>query len=79
MIEPLRWLFYSFFQPARFQKDFAQIPLLRRMQMMLRLFLPMFLCTYPLSLLIRLGFFSPFLLICTITISPYLLAISILI
>ena len=58
MIEPLRWLFYSFFQPARFQKDFAQIPLSRRMQMMLRLFLPMFLCTYPLSLLIRLSFFS---------------------
>ncbi|HEY5006233.1 MAG TPA: hypothetical protein VII61_23935 [Ktedonobacteraceae bacterium] len=58
MIEPLRWLFRSFFQPARFQKDFAQIPLSRRMKMMLRLFLPMFLCTYPLSLLLRLGFFS---------------------
>lgn len=55
--EPLRWLLHSFFQPARFQKDFAQIPLARRMRMMLRLFLPIFLCTYPLALLIRCGLF----------------------
>jgi hypothetical protein len=58
IIEPFYWLFRCFFQPARFQKDFVQIPLSRRMKMMLRLILPMFLCTYPPALLIRVGLFS---------------------
>ncbi len=58
IIEPFYWLFRCFFQPARFQKDFAQIPLSKRIKLMLRLFLPMFLCTYPLALLVRMGLFS---------------------
>ena len=57
IIEPFYWLCRCFFQPARFQKDFAQIPLLMRIKVMLRLFLPIFLCTYPLALLIRIGLF----------------------
>ena len=55
IIEPFYWLCRCFFQPARFQKDFAQIPPARRIKLMVRLFLPMFLCTYPLALLIRIG------------------------
>ena len=58
--EPFHLLFRCFFQPAHFQKDFAQIPLLRRMAMMRRLFLSMFLCTYPLALLVRIALFSIF-------------------
>jgi hypothetical protein len=56
--EPFYWLFYCFFQPARFQKDFTQIAPLKRMAMMSRLLLPMFLCTYPPAMLIRMSLFA---------------------
>src|SRR5437667_12784672 len=58
IIEPFYWLFRCFFQPAHFQKDFAQIALRKRIAMMLRLFLPIFICTYPPALLIRIGLFA---------------------
>jgi hypothetical protein len=58
IIEPFYWLFYCFFQPARFQKDFTQIAPLKRMAMMSRLLLPMFLCTYPPAMLIRISLFA---------------------
>src|ERR1019366_2400938 len=58
IIEPFYWLFCCFFQPARFQKDFTQIALLKRIVMMGRLLLPMFLCTYPLAMLIRFSLFA---------------------
>lgn len=52
--EPFTWLFYSFFQPARFKREHETKGLVKRMVSMLRLALPMFLCTYPLALLLHL-------------------------
>ncbi len=52
LIEPYVWLFYSFFQPSRFKREYESKGLLHRMITMLRLALPMFLLSYPLALLV---------------------------
>ena len=51
--EPLIWLLYCYFQPARFNRDFETRDLSGRLLAMLRLSLPMFLCAYPLALVVR--------------------------
>src|SRR6266700_1003952 len=51
-IEPCTWLFYSFFQPSRFKREYESRCLLHRTIAMLRLGLPMFLLSYPLALLV---------------------------
>src|SRR5205823_9736500 len=47
---PCIWLFYCFFQPSRFKRECESKDFLKRMISMLRLALPMFLCSYPLAL-----------------------------
>jgi hypothetical protein len=51
-MEPFTWLFYAFFQPARFKREYESKGIVNRMVSMLRLIFPMFLCTYPLALLV---------------------------
>src|SRR6266487_3777597 len=48
--EPCTWLFYCFFQPTRFKKECESKDFMKRTESMLRLVLPMFLCSYPLAL-----------------------------
>ena len=50
LAEPFTWLFYCFFQPGRFKRECEGKGFLNRMVSMLRLALPMFLCSYPLAL-----------------------------
>src|SRR5437762_1149938 len=52
MTEPFTWLFYAFFQPVRFKREYESKGIIHRMSAMLRLVLPIFLCTYPLALLV---------------------------
>lgn len=52
--EPFMWLFYCFFQPARFKRECEITGFAKRMRAMLRLALPVFLCSYPLALLVHL-------------------------
>src|SRR3989442_1218038 len=52
LAEPFTWLFYAFFQPQRFSREFeTQYPRFRqRVVPMLRLIVPVFLAGYPLAL-----------------------------
>src|SRR5947209_4083922 len=52
--EPFVWLFYCFFQPARFRRQFEGKSLGLRIVLMLRLALPLFLVSYPLAFLVQL-------------------------
>src|SRR6266487_3357091 len=54
-IEPFIWLFYCFFQPARFRREVEIRDLSKRIVPMLRLALPLFLISYPFAFLMRLG------------------------
>ncbi|HYU72718.1 MAG TPA: hypothetical protein VEL31_08550 [Ktedonobacteraceae bacterium] len=47
LVEPFSWMFYCFFQPGRFAREFDKEHLLQRIVPMLRLALPMFLLSYP--------------------------------
>jgi hypothetical protein len=51
--EPFIWLFYCLFQPAKFKRDFEAEDLLNRFIVMLRLALPMFLCSFMITLVTR--------------------------
>ncbi len=51
--EPTIWLLRSFFQPAGFKNDFETRKLSRRVSLMARLLLPMFVFSFPLALFIR--------------------------
>jgi hypothetical protein len=51
--EPFIWLFYYLFQPAKFKRDFEAEDLLNRFIVMLRLALPMFLCSFMITLVTR--------------------------
>src|SRR5437763_3019963 len=53
LMEPCSWLFYCFFQPARFKRECESKEFLKRMISMLRLALPMFLCSYPLAIILQ--------------------------
>src|SRR6266700_973976 len=53
LFEPLTWIFYCFFQPARFASEFEIKSLSGRVRPMLRLALPTFLVSYPLALLVQ--------------------------
>src|SRR5579883_3353200 len=53
LAEPSRWLFGYFFQPTAFRREFEG-SFLRRIAWILRFLLPIFLCVYPISLIIRL-------------------------
>lgn len=57
VIAPFCWLFYCFFQPIRFERDYEQQRIIKRIIPMLRLLLPLFLLSYLLALLVQLGFF----------------------
>lgn len=48
-----RWLFSYLFQPTAFKSDFEE-GFLRRTFLMVRFLLPIFLCTYPIALIVRL-------------------------
>src|SRR2546429_752055 len=54
--EPFTWLFYCFFQPRRFSREFdflSNLDFFKHFKPLLRLLLPMFLISYPLALIIR--------------------------
>src|SRR6266516_6449128 len=53
--EPFIWLFYYLFQPKRFRRDIEAEGLIPRFIVMLRLVLPMFLCSFPITLIARLA------------------------
>lgn len=53
LVEPFKWLFYYFFQPATFKRDIEEQHVWQRLLQMLRLQLPMFICYYPFSLVLR--------------------------
>ncbi len=53
LAEPFTWLFYCFFQPARFRREFEAQSLWKRIGLMLRLVLPIFLISYPLALVVQ--------------------------
>src|SRR5436309_672894 len=52
--DPFIWLFYCFFQPARFRNQFEGKSVWLRSVLMLRLALPLFLVSYPLAFLVQL-------------------------
>src|SRR5712692_6909567 len=60
LAEPFTWLFYCFFQPARFKREFEVQSLWRRIGLMLRLALPIFLVSYPLALVVQVILASSF-------------------
>jgi uncharacterized protein len=51
LIEPFSWIFYCYFQPDRFQREFGEKRLVQRIKCILRLTIPMFLFCYPFGLL----------------------------
>ena len=51
--EPFTWVFYCFFQPGRFRRDFEVEGFFERVTPMLRLLLPMFLISYPIALVVK--------------------------
>src|SRR5579864_215054 len=53
LAEPFTWLFYCFFQPARFKREFEAQSLWKRIGPMLRLALPIFLISYPPTLVVQ--------------------------
>jgi hypothetical protein len=53
--EPTIWLLRSFFQPAGFKNDFETRKLSRRVSLMKRLLLPMFVFSFPFALFIRIS------------------------
>ncbi len=53
LAEPFTWLFYCFFQPARFRREFEVQSFWKRIGLMLRLALPIFLVSYPLALVVQ--------------------------
>ncbi len=53
LAEPFIWLFYCFFQPGRFKREFEVQSLWRRIGLMIRLALPIFLVSYPLALVVQ--------------------------
>ncbi len=58
LVEPFTWLFYRFVQPTRFKRTFEPKGLLKRITLLLRLALPMFLLSYLPALIIK-GLISP--------------------
>src|SRR5438067_6795198 len=51
--EPFTWLFYCYFQPERFKRDYEVTGFSRRMLLMFRFIIPMFLCSYSLALVVH--------------------------
>src|SRR5205807_10342689 len=51
--EPFTWLFYCFFQPERFKRDYEETGFSRRMLLMFRFIIPMFLCSFSLALVVH--------------------------
>ena len=60
LAEPFTWLFYCFFQPARFKREFEVQSFWKRIGLMLRLALPIFLVSYPLALVVQVILASSF-------------------
>src|SRR5690242_16300737 len=57
VIDPFCWLFYCFFQPTRFKREYEREGIIKRIIPMLRLILPLFLLSYLLALILELFFF----------------------
>jgi len=53
MGEPLTWIFLAFFQPARLRREIEPAKFSQRIKPMLRLILPMFLVSYPFTMLVQ--------------------------
>ncbi|HYU77085.1 MAG TPA: hypothetical protein VEL31_30820, partial [Ktedonobacteraceae bacterium] len=51
--EPYTWLFFCFFQPARFRTEYEQQGFLKRTVLILRLVLPLYLLSYPLAIAVQ--------------------------
>lgn len=51
--EPFTWLFYCFFQPAKFKQDVEETGALRRLIPMARMILPMFLCSFLVAIAVK--------------------------
>jgi hypothetical protein len=51
--EPYTWLFFCFFQPARFRTAYEQQGFWKRTVLILRLILPLFLLAYPLAVAVQ--------------------------
>src|SRR5258706_4815913 len=60
VVEPFGWIFYCFFQPVRFNKDFEGESFLGRIGTMLRLTLPLFLISYPIAIVVQTGLCTSF-------------------
>src|SRR5690348_5065776 len=60
IVEPFIWLFYCFFQPIRFNKEFERENFLERVAAMLRLILPLFLISYPFAIVVQIGLCTSF-------------------
>ncbi len=58
--EPFLWLFYCFFQPARFRREFERNSSLNRIFPLFKLALPMFIISFPLALIIWLILYKVF-------------------
>lgn len=58
LVEPFTWLFYRFVQPTRFKRTLEPKGLLKRIALLLRLALPMFLLSYLPALIVK-GLISP--------------------
>lgn len=53
LAEPFTWLFYCFFQPTYFRTRYEQQGFLRRVVLMFRLILPLFLLSYPFAVALQ--------------------------
>lgn len=60
IVQPVTWLFYYFFQTARFKREMEQEKVVDRLLPALRLAFPLFLACFSLSLLIRMLLYTLF-------------------
>jgi uncharacterized protein len=58
LVEPFTWLFYCFFQPAKFNLLLDSKGILYRFTPLFRLIVPLFLLSYPLVFIVRLAFLT---------------------
>jgi uncharacterized protein len=53
VVKPFSWLFYFVFQPTKFRRECKGETVIERLIQMLKLVLPLFLCCYPLAIIVR--------------------------
>src|SRR2546421_1861923 len=53
ILEPFTWIFYCYFQPSFFKREIEPIGVTKRVVPILRMLLPMFVCVFPVSIIMR--------------------------